>query len=645
MKASTLLSGALLAVTAHSRDCKPRPDKRPNIVMIMTDDQDYRLGSTDYQFVLQRLIKAQGVEFLNHYATTANCCPSRASFMRGQMVHNTNITHVNAPGGNYDKFVASELDQDYLPHWMNAAGYRTEYIGKFLNGYGLTNYLEAPKGWHHVDALLDPYTQQFNTPVTSINGGRPIWYTGFHQSDVVRAKAVDRIEHLTSQEKPFLLVLAPSSPHVQNDIQETVPLARHAQDFENVTAPRTPNFNPSEEFQKQKGSWLPTLPLMNDTIIAFSDHAYRQRIRGLQGVDEIMEDVINTLEQKGVLDNTYVIFTSDNGYKVGTHRVPAGKATFYAEDSNLPFFVRGPGIPKNITSKIPGAHLDLGPTFLDIAGVPQDKWPSFFDGQSLLPQWHDPESSTGDGNGGGNAKETLNVEFWGLCIVEAPNAAELGVPFKKNSYKTLRIVGSDESWLYSYWCTGEVELYNTAKDPYELTNLALNPTPEVQQLLNRLNAILLVTKSCEGGTCRQPWGLLQPNDKPNEIVSLKQAMDPKYDVFFAKFPKVNFKECLAVQDVANEQPFYPPLPDNGSGGLGRGHRTTPDGWEKPKGKQVLRSKGKYGTAEQRHATLEDVMKNAHYLTDDEIAGKPNSTQQKRAIEVQMLEPSWFEWIG
>lgn len=126
MKASTLLSGALLAVTAHSRDCKPRPDKRPNIVMIMTDDQDYRLGSTDYQFVLQRLIKAQGVEFLNHYATTANCCPSRASFMRGQMVHNTNITHVNAPGGNYDKFVASELDQDYLPHWMNAAGYRTE---------------------------------------------------------------------------------------------------------------------------------------------------------------------------------------------------------------------------------------------------------------------------------------------------------------------------------------------------------------------------------------------------------------------------------------------------------------------------------------------------------------------------------------
>jgi arylsulfatase A-like enzyme len=92
----------------------------------MSDDQDRRLGSTDYQYVLQRMLMAKGTEFVNHYATTANCCPSRTSVFRGQMVHNTNVTHVNAPGGNYDKFVISGQDTDYLPFWMRQAGYRTE---------------------------------------------------------------------------------------------------------------------------------------------------------------------------------------------------------------------------------------------------------------------------------------------------------------------------------------------------------------------------------------------------------------------------------------------------------------------------------------------------------------------------------------
>lgn len=229
---------------------------------------------------------------------------------------------------------------------------------------------------------------------------------------------------------------------------------------------------------------------MNESVQAYADHSFRQRIRALQGVDEIIEDVVNKLEEKGILDTTYIIFTTDNGYHIGNHRIPAGKATFYAEDSNLPFVVRGPGVPVGKTSKIPGAHLDLAPTFLKIAGLPKDEWPPFLDGQSLLQQWHHPDSSTGKGSGGGNAKETLNVEFWGLCIVEAPNAAELGVPFKTNSYKTLRIVGEDESWLYSYWCTGEIELYNTAEDPCELTNLALNPTREHARL------ITASTRSC-----------------------------------------------------------------------------------------------------------------------------------------------------
>jgi N-acetylglucosamine-6-sulfatase len=220
-------------------------------------------------------------------------------------------------------------------------------------------------------------------------------------------------------------MLASSSPHVQNEKYECIPLARHADDFPNVTAPRNPNWNPADEYQSMKGSWLSTLPLMNDSVQAYADHLYRQRVRVLQRVDEIIEDVVALLEEKGVMDNTYVIYTRDNGYHVGNHRMSAGKARFYAEDSNLPFFVRGPGIPAGVASKIPGAHVDLVPTFLEIAGVAKELWPQQLDSQSLLEQWHNPEVSTGDGAGGSNTKETINVEFWGLCIVEAPSGVGL----------------------------------------------------------------------------------------------------------------------------------------------------------------------------------------------------------------------------
>ncbi|RSL94366.1 hypothetical protein CDV31_014354 [Fusarium ambrosium] len=620
--------------------------KQANIILVMTDDQDRRLGSMDYQSVLQREVKAKGTEFINHYATTANCCPSRTSLMRGQMVHNTNVTHVNAPGGNYDKFHLSGQDTNYLPFWMRDAGYRVEYIGKFLNGYSQKNYNITPKGFKqpNYQNKIDPYTYVFNTPVMSLNGQRPIYYEGYHQADVIRAKALDRVEYLTTQDKPFLLVLAPSAPHVENEKRQAIPLSRHAQDFKDVTAPRGRNWNPADEYQKNKGSWLSTLPLMNDTVQAYADHSFRQRIRALQGVDEMMEDVIALLEDKGVMDNTYFIFTTDNGYHIGNHRIPAGKALFYAEDTNIPLMVRGPGVPAGVTSKIPGAHVDLAPTFLDIAGVPQDKWPEFLDGQSLLHQWQNPKSSTGKESSGGNAKEILNVEFWGLCIVEAPNAAELGVPFRNNSYKTLRIVGDDEAWLYSYWCTGETELYNTAEDPYELNNLAINPSKASSRLMDRLNAILLVTKSCEQGTCRQPWTLLQPGHRKDEILSLKQAMKPKYDKFFASFPRVAFKECLQIQDINNEMPFYPPLPKTGA--LGGKYRNSTDNYasEGEGGARYITSPGQYGGWKQRHSTLKEINKSGREITDAEIYGDAVTRKRRRDLGV-IDEPEWMQWIG
>lgn len=158
-----------------------------------------------------------------------------------------------------------------------------------------------------------------------------------------------------------------------------------------------------------------------------------------------------------MLIRSIVIFTTDNGYHIGNHRAVGGKALPFAEDTNLPFVVRGPNVPAGKTSKLPGAHLDLAPTFLQIAGVANHKLPVFLDGRSLLDQWHEPEQ-VWDRAGTGNAKEILNVEFWGGCHFEAPPFTS----WPNNSYKTLRIVGEDESWLFSKWCTGDMELYDTS---------------------------------------------------------------------------------------------------------------------------------------------------------------------------------------
>lgn len=259
--------------------------------------------------------------------------------------------------------------------------------------------------------------------------------------------------------------VAPAAPHNSQeyvgtpgnfDIWPPVPLQRHADLFSNAAAPRTPSFNPAQSYTDQKPAWLRELSLMNDTELEYSDYNFRERVRSLQGVDEIMHDMMAMLEARGELENTYFIFTTDNGYHIGQHRMVSGKSMPYAEDTNLPFAVRGPGVPKGLVSTDPSTHLDLAPTFLDIAGLNEKLWPAFLDGRSLLRQWHG--ESAGDEEAR-VATEVINIEFWGGALFEGP-------PFSakpNNSYKTVRIINEQESWYFAKWCDGTIdtELYNT----------------------------------------------------------------------------------------------------------------------------------------------------------------------------------------
>ncbi|KAI1375772.1 arylsulfatase [Hypoxylon crocopeplum] len=601
-------------------------DAKPNIILIFTDDQDLHLGSLDHMPILHRELIEKGTQFTNHYATVALCCPSRASLLRGQAAHNTNVTYVNSPGGNYQKFVVARENEDYLPHWLVNAGYNAEYLGKFMNGYTRATYTNAPKGWTHTDLLVDPFTYRYNNVVMSQNGETPISYRGFHQLDVMRVKALDRIDNLAADGKPFYLTIAPSTPHIEEGHTLPTPQTRHKGSAKGLQMSRDGNWNPKDEQQNGKPSWLKELASMNSSIIDRIDDFYRARIAVLQGVDEIIEDVVDRLDKHGILDNTYIIYTSDNGYHLGNHRVSGGKSLPYREDTNMPLIVRGPNVTVGVTSKIPSAHLDFAPTFLEIAGVQQADFLPFLDGRSLVSKWHNSQSKIPtcplD-----DTHEIINVEFWGSAGIESPlqdKPHNLG----NNSYKTLRIVGEETGYLYSKWCTNETELYDTVADPYELENLAKDPKDDhTRQLLTRLNALLLATKSCADQTCRNPWKLLQPeegrrgtiveDESSLTIKCLDQAMDPKYNDFFRDyFPQVAFQECKELQDIENERPYLPENP-----GLGMKYRNPTDNYHTPGVKNPAKVPGNTedrGGPDQRNVTLDTIMSKSIKLTKAQL---------------------------
>jgi hypothetical protein len=363
---------------------------------------------------------------------------------------------------------------------------------------------------------------------------------------------------------------------------------------------------------------------MNQSVIDVADAHYRARLAVLQGVDEIIEDVIQKLEDKGILDNTYIIYTTDNGYHLGSHRAAAGKSLPYIEDTNIPLIVRGPGIPAGKTSRIPSAPLDFAPTFLEIAGVKREDFPEIFDGRSLLTDWKNPNPIVTNGSRD-DSYEILNIEFWGLGNLESPfQRAE--VDASNNSYKTLRVVGEEHGYLYSRWCTNETELYDTKNDPFELHNLANTNDTDTKRLLSRLNALLLAAKSCSDQTCRNPWKILQPGSlgvvvedtATLNITSLDQALRSEYDDHFNSIPPVAFQECLEYQLSENEKPYLPENPQ-----LGMAYRKPTDNYAEPvlpnpSPDPVEGNSEPQGGPEQRNATLQQIMAQAKELTTRQL---------------------------
>ncbi|MFC5825781.1 sulfatase [Nonomuraea insulae] len=445
-------------------------DSRPNIVLIMADDLE--AGTLpNFPNITQHLVH-QGASFDRFFVTNSWCCPSRASILRSQHVHSHGVLTNTAPEGGFDRFHALGLERSTIGTWMQQSGYRTALMGKFLNHYPGTSAQETfvPPGWNEWDVpvrdLYSEYGYRLNENGSLYDYG---WSEQAYLSDVMARKASDFI---TGSQQPFFLYLAPIGPH-----NPANPAVRHADAFPLAMAPRTPSFNQADV--SDEPLWLRTRPPIPPTAIDGIDERYRARLRAMLGVDDLVGSVVQALQQAGKLDNTYIFFTSDNGFHLGTHRLKQGKTTPFEEAIKVPLVVRGPGIKAASAITQMGATIDLAPTFAELGGATV---PTFAEGRSLVPLLRGKPPS--------QWRKQVLVEF--TRPADRSSAAQTPVP----AYRALRT----EQYTYVRYETGELQLYDLNTDPYQLRNLVESADPE---LVERLDQRLAGMVACSAANCRE----------------------------------------------------------------------------------------------------------------------------------------------
>ena len=257
-------------------------------------------------------------------------------------------------------------------------------------------------------------------------------------------------------------MLAPLSPHMEllgnnnqalpnvsygpGILHPPVPQPQYANAFSDAIVPRTPNFNP--DFPTGAG-WIRQLPQQNQTIVDSNDALYRNRLQVLAGVDDMIGNLYSDLESKGLLNNTYIIYSTDNGYHIGQHRLQPGKKCAVETDINIPLLIRGPDVPQGVVSNISSSHTDLAPTFFKMMGIPPRM---DFDGEAIPYTKEDIDAGTGK-------NEHVQVEFWGTQTGGEGKYGASVAP-ANNTYKAMRVFGEGYSVFYSVWCDGEHELYD-----------------------------------------------------------------------------------------------------------------------------------------------------------------------------------------
>jgi N-acetylglucosamine-6-sulfatase len=462
-----LLAALPAAATSPSSEAAtPRP--RANIVLVMSDDQT--VESMRVMTNVNALLAQQGATFANNFASFPLCCPSRATYLTGQYAHNHTVMGNAAPQGGYDKLRPTEANT--LPAWLRARGYQTVHIGKYLNGYGRTQPTHVPAGWSEWYGSIDPSTYRFYNYTLNENGRLVNYGTGpqNYQADVYTAKAVDAVRRLAPRTEPFFLSVAYLAPHSGGPREADdpanqatpVPAPRHRNRFASEPLPQSPSFNEADV--SDKPAVVRNRRLLPARRIAGITENYRQRLESLLAIDEGIAAIIGALQSAGELDNTLFVYTADNGFFHGEHRIPAGKVQVYEPSVRVPLVIRGPGVPRGVRMTQASVNADLAPTIADAANVRPGR---NVDGLSLL---------------GLLANRT---RFVGRDILlETPQYSAIHSP----------------RYVYTEYANGDRELYDLVADPNELASR--HADSGASGIRTELARRLASLRRCSGASCR-----------------------------------------------------------------------------------------------------------------------------------------------
>src|SRR5215210_5830064 len=426
---------------------------RPNFVFILADDM--RKDDLRYMPKTQTLLRDRGIRFADAHVSYALCSPSRATIMRGEYAHNTGVWgNKNGRHGGWKGYRYNGNERDNVATRLDAAGYRTAYFGKYFNKYDGS---VVPRGW-------DKWFGTFNTSYLhwNVNDNGTIRHVdesdGKYLTDVLRSETQRFIDNSSRDHKPFFAYVGAYAPH-----KPAIPAPRDRHTYDGLRAPRWGSFN--ERDVSDKPPWIRKLPRLSDRKKRAIDHRHEKRAESLRALDDLVGGVVHRLRDRGQLNDTYIVFTSDNGYELGQHRIAKGKSWPYEESIRMPLLIRGPGVQAGSTTNKLALNTDYFPTFTDLAGVPT---PSYVDGRSLRPILK------------GNKPTTWRSAI----LLESRGQAEYGIRTSKNK-------------KYVEYQDGPRELYNLNTDPYELRNSYKAGAPPTS-LARRIDAL----KRCSGESCR-----------------------------------------------------------------------------------------------------------------------------------------------
>jgi N-acetylglucosamine-6-sulfatase len=479
-----VLLGLALAQTAAG--AQGPPSQPPNIVLILTDDMaasDMRWDDPRAMPYTKHLLAERGMTFTNAFASYSWCCPFRATLLLGQYAHNHEVFSNSPPYGGGPRFFARGHDKRTFAVWLHEAGIKTGLVGKMLNHYLMKKFGVLP-GWSYV-ALVDNAHLSYDYDLLTHDGGLLHYGTQpkDYLNDVLTRYATAFLRQAAAEPAPFFLYVGVSNPH-----SPTIAAPRHLGRHQGAVLPRSPAFNETDK--SDKPALLRSLPPLSPAQIAELTAAYRRRLDSLVAVDEMVREIVETLEATGKLANTYILFTSDNGFHLGDHGLIAGKNTAYTTDTRIPLIVRGPGIRAGAVSDALIVNTDFAPTFAAIAGLTP---PVSVDGRSFLPLLRDPDAVW--------PRQSVLLErrvAEGQLFRQA-KAAGLA---REDVERASRFQGLlTQEWLYvEYPETGERELYELAADPYQLDNVAKDVGPA---FLARLSERVAELVSCAGAECRR----------------------------------------------------------------------------------------------------------------------------------------------